>query len=294
MKRKTYYVRFLIGLIVCMLFLPGASEASKLKPQTLKAFKHYVAVTEERLSREQKDGLGFLWVDRLPEKERMAALAKCQRGVAVVERLETRENGAAIEVPDGMVHHWVATIFVRGVTLRETLERLQDYDNYENVYKPDVQKTRLLSRDGKQFRVAMRLYRKTIVTAVYNAEFSVGYMPLDQRRAFSRALTERIAEVENAGKPGEKEKPRDEGAGYLWRLNTYGRYEERDGGVYIELETVALSRSVPAILAWLVNPYVRSIPREYLSRTLAQTREMLRKEKSEELNNQEAKRGTSM
>jgi hypothetical protein len=83
-------------------------------------------------------------------------------------------------------------------------------------------------------------------------------------------------------------------AGYLWRLNTYGRYEERDGGVYIELETVALSGSVPAIVAWLVNPYVRSIPREYLLRTLAQTREMLRKGKSEELNNQEAKREASM
>ncbi len=238
---------------------------------------HYFSNLLERLSREQKDGRCFLWADRLPEKERRAALEKCRRGEAVVERLETRENGMATDVPDGMVHHWIATILVRGVTLRETLDQLQDYDNYEYMYNPNVQKTRLLRMDGRDFRVAMRLYRKTIVTAVYNAEFSIGYLPLDQRRAFSRALTERIAEVENAGKPGEKEKPRDEGAGYLWRLNTYGRYEERDGGAYLELETVAFSRSVPAILAWLVNPHVRSIPREYLSRTLSQTRNILRK-----------------
>lgn len=266
---------YLTVLVVCALFLPGPGEATELKPKTLKAFERYMAVTEARLSSEQKDARSFLWVDRLPEKERRAALAHLQRGQGIVERLETRENGEAIPVPDGMVHHWVATIFVRGVTLEQTLEKMQDYDNYGNVYKPDLQNTKLLSSNGKDFRVAMRLYRKTIVTAVYNAEFTVDYIPLEPNRAFSRSLTARIAEVENAGKPGEREKPADVGAGYLWRLNTYGRYEERDGGVYIELETVALSRSVPPILAWLVNPYVRSIPRAYLSRALALTRETL-------------------
>lgn len=271
--------RMLSALLVCALLLPASGEAARLKPQTLKAFRHYVAVTEEHLKQQERDGRGFLWVDRLPEKERRAALEKCRSGEPVIQRIETRENGEVITVPDGMVHHWVATIFVPGVTLQETLAKLQDYDNYDKVYKPDIQEATLLSRHGEDFRVAMRLYRKTIVTAVYNAEFSIAYLPLEQNRAVSRAVTERIAEVENVGRPGEREKPENEGAGYLWRLNTYGRYEQRDGGVYIELETVALSRSVPAILAWLVNPYIRSIPREYLSRTLSLTRETLERER---------------
>lgn len=59
--------------------------------------------------------------------------------------------------------------------------------------------------------------------------------------------------------------------GYLWRLNLYTRYLEKDNGVYIEIEFVALSRNVPAIFAWLVNPYLRSIPREYLTNYIRAT-----------------------
>jgi len=34
----------------------------------------------------------------------------------------------------------------------------------------------------------------------------------------------------------------DEGSGYVWRLVTFARFEERNGGLYLELEVVALSR----------------------------------------------------
>lgn len=51
----------------------------------------------------------------------------------------------------------------------------------------------------------------------------------------------------------------------MWRPNLYTRYLEKDNGVYIEIEFVALSRSVPRVVAWMVNPYIRSVPSEYLT-----------------------------
>ena len=91
----------------------------------------------------------------------------------------------------------------------------------------------------------------------------------------SQSYSTRIAEVENADRPDEREKSIGNDHGYLWRLNNYWRFQERDGGVYVQVESVALSRSVPTLLAWLVNPLLKRVPREYLSRLLGSTRTAL-------------------
>ena len=56
--------------------------------------------------------------------------------------------------------------------------------------------------------------------------------------------------------------------GFLWRLNSYWRYEEVDGGVIVECESVTLSRSIPSLVRWMVTPMVRSAARESMERTL--------------------------
>jgi len=53
---------------------------------------------------------------------------------------------------------------------------------------------------------------------------------------------------------------------------TYWRIEEKDGGVYVQNESVSLSRTVPALLAFIVNPLVKSIPRNVLIHLLTDTR----------------------
>lgn len=63
--------------------------------------------------------------------------------------------------------------------------------------------------------------------------------------------------------------------GYTWRLNLYTRYLEKDTGVYVQIEFVELSRNVPGLVAWLVNPYVRSIPSEYLTNYVHTTQKAL-------------------
>jgi hypothetical protein len=81
--------------------------------------------------------------------------------------------------------------------------------------------------------------------------------------------------VENPGKDNEREFPVGNDHGYLWRLNLYTRYLERDNGVYIQIEFLGLSRSVPPVFAWLVNPYTRSVPTDYLTHYLVATRKAL-------------------
>jgi len=175
-------------------------------------------------------------------------------------------------VPDGLIHHWIALGFIPGVTLQQVLAFMQDYDHHESIYKPDVLRSRLLIADGNYFKVYLRLHQKAIITAVFNAEFDVSYFPLDENRAHSRSYSTRIAEVEDADRSDEGEKPIGRDRGILWRLYSYWRFQEKDGGVYIQVESVALSRSVPVLLAWVVNPLLKSIPREYLSRLLTSTR----------------------
>jgi hypothetical protein len=56
-------------------------------------------------------------------------------------------------------------------------------------------------------------------------------------------------------------------------MRSAARFVERDGGVYLELEAIALTRDVPASLAWMVNPVVNRISVGSLSSTLRQTRD---------------------
>jgi len=266
--------RMLLALAGLLLASPcGAS--TELRKSTIDAFQLYVRLTEARIESELSNPVSFLYFDTLPEKQRRVWQEQLAQGQVVVHSLETRQNGRKIPVPDGLVHHWLALVFMPDVHLTQALAVLQDYDRQQELYKPDVQRSRLLSRDDQSFKVYLRLYRKAVVTAVYDAEFDIQYFPMGATREYSRLYSTRIAEVEHPGKPGEREKPVGNDRGYLWRLYTYTRCEERDGGMYMQIEFIALSRSVPAIFAWLVNPYIKSIPREYLSNFLKVTRREL-------------------
>src|ERR1700676_5632917 len=63
----------------------------------------------------------------------------------------------------------------------------------------------------------------------------------------------------------------------MWRLYTYWRIEEKDGGVYVQNESVSLTRTVPVLLAFIVNPLVKSIPRNVLIHLLTDTRNAVEK-----------------
>jgi hypothetical protein len=249
--------------------------ATELKPSTARAFQEYVNTAEAQMQTEADDPDHFLRLDALPEDQKRALISRLRDGEIVVQPMRTNGHETPTQVPGGLVHHWLAVAFVPGVTAGQVLQLSQDYPRYGELYRPDVQYAKILSHDGEYFDVDYRFYRHTIVSVTYNAEFEVNYFTPDSSMNYSQARSIRIAEVQNAGKPSERELPVGNDHGYMWRANFYSRCLERDGGVYIEIEFVALTRTVPMAFAWLVNPYMRSIPREYLTRYIGETRNVL-------------------
>ena len=214
----------------------------------------------------------FLVLDDLQPPVGQQLYWQLQQGQIYIEQVQTKESGKNIQAPDGLIHHWVGVAFIPGATLPQTLAILQDYDNHKKIYSLDVRQSKLLEHHGNEFRVYLQLYRKSLVTVVVNINLNIQYTALNATQAMSKSYSTRIAEVENAGKPDERELPVGNDHGYIWRLNSYWRIEEKDGGVYIQIESIGLSRTIPWTVAWLVNPLVRSIPKNTLSRLLNATR----------------------
>lgn len=265
----------LIGLLTLLcLALAAPTRGSELKQKTADAFERYVERTEMRIRSEEADPAHFLYFDSLPPEQKQSVLDRLHEGQVVVQQMHTKD-GKEIEVPDGLVHHWLAVGFLPGVTREQALQLAHDYAQQAKIYAPDLQKEELVSHNDAHDVVACRFYRQAIVTVVYNVNFDIDYFVADSSRAYSWSHSVRIAEVQNSGKPDEKEMPVGKDHGYLWRLNLYTSYLEKDGGVYVQIEFLALSRTVPLIFAWLVNPYMRSVPRDYLTHYVVDTRKAL-------------------
>ena len=113
------------------------------------------------------------------------------------------------------------------------------------------------------------------MTTVFNTEYDVRYSLLDPTHADSRSYSTRIAELENPGQPGEREKPPGEDHGFLWRLYSYWHFQQADGGTYIQCEAISLTRDVPTGLGWMIQPFIEKIPVESLRFTLTSTRDAL-------------------
>jgi hypothetical protein len=257
-------------LIAILVIVLVSASAEQLKPETVSAFNHYVELSEQQMS-----STPFLHVDGLPAMERDAEFWRLKAGEVITDRLQTRDHGQPVAVPGGLIHHWMGTIFIPGVTLAQTLAFLEDYDGQYKFYTPDVQRSKLLARQGDRFKVFLRLRKTEVVTVILNTEYDVKYTQLDADRASSDSRGTRIAEVENAGRANESEKPVGSDSGFLWRLNSYWRFQQRDGGVYVQLEAISLTRDIPAGLGWLISPFISSIPKESLEFTLTRTREAL-------------------
>ena len=249
----------------------GASlAAAELQPRTVAAFDKYVLATEALLRTEP-----FLRVDRLPASQRSEALALVRGGGLSIETARTRDGNREIDVPGGLIHHWVGTAFVPGVTLEQALTILQAYDRHERIYAPTVARSKLLSHEGDRFHFFLRFRMKKVITVVVNSEHDARFSRPAPDRAEGWIRSTRISEVESPDEPGERELPVGEDGGYLWRLNTYWRLLVRDGGLYIQCESISLTRGIPTGFGWLVGPFVTSIPKESLTFTLETTRKEL-------------------
>jgi hypothetical protein len=245
----------------------------ELKPAALEAWTEYERLTEKRIAGELESSERFLVQDFLPDGEAARCRETLASGDVFIRKMETRnEEGKPIAVREGMIHHWFGSIFLPGVNLGKLLRWVQDYDQHAK-YFDEVEESRLLQRDGDVFKTSLKLRRKKVITVQYRTEHVVEYRRHGDTRASSKSAATRIAQLENSGTPDEREKPPGRDSGFLWRLNSYWRFEQRDGGVVVSCESVSLSRAIPRGLEWLIGGYVESVPKESLEKTLRSIRE---------------------
>jgi hypothetical protein len=262
-------------LALCLLSHPSLAGAADLSAATVAAFERYVQATEIRIGIEVAGLDRFLWPDTLPAQERDVRFDAVRRGALVIERLTTKDGDRPITVPNGLVHHWVGMAFLPGVSIDRTLALLQDYDRHASVYAPRIARSALRDHEGDRFLFHLRFFMKKVITVVIDSENRATFSRPAADRAHSKIVSTRMAEIEHPGTASEREKPIGHDGGYLWRLNTYWRFLERDGGTYVQCESVSLTRGIPAGLGWLVGPFVTSLPRESLEFTLDTTRRAL-------------------
>jgi hypothetical protein len=252
----------------------ASALATELRPATVAAWQAYERQVDQRY--EQRTGAGrFFARDEFQPSSTWRQEAR-QGQVAMLQVDAPSAGAAKVAVPDGRIHHWIGGVFVPNATVDGVIRKLRDGAGAESGSYDEVVDSRLLSRDGDRARVFLKLRRQAYkVTVPYNTEHDVMYRPLDDRRATSRSVATKIAELADAGTPKEREKPAGQDSGYLWRLNAYWRYEQADNGVLIECESVSLSRSVPFLFRFFITGIVEGIARDSLDRTLVSLRKRL-------------------
>ena len=249
--------------------MPQNANVVTLKPRTLAAFDDYIRVAEDAMQPSLTGRGAFLWSDLT------AVHSKRVRRGEILAQLWFGEW--PVKIPNGLIHDWVGAVFAPGVTVEQALGLVQDYNNHKSIYRPEVIDSRLIGRDDNHFSIFLRLLKKKVVTVVLDTDHDVQYSAVEARRWICHSRTTRIAEVENAGTARERVLAADTGYGFLWRLYSYWKFEEKPGGagVHIECRAISLTRDIPLGLGWIIDPIVRKLPQESLIHTLDCTRKAL-------------------
>jgi hypothetical protein len=272
-SRRKPAIAFIVVHLASLLGTSPSLHAERLTKETEQAFAQYVRASEARMDEDLAGRGGFLSVDALPQSSREQAYADLKNGHVLIQQFQRNDLAGALSVAGGLVHDWTGTVFIPGVSMSQVISVLQDYDHASQYYGPQVLKSKLLAHSGNDFHVFLRLKQVHVVTVVLDTEYDVHYLLLDENHAFSRSYSTRVAEVERAGEPQEREMPVGDDHGFLWRLYSYWRFYQSKGGVYIECNAISLTRSVPIGLGWLVRPFVETVPKDSLVFTLEATRE---------------------
>jgi putative flippase GtrA len=263
--------------MVMMIATAASAQADSLEAvlqaKTVQGFAKYVAAVEARRAKEIADHAPFLAFERHTPAEQARIMALLRRGEVHVERAAGARDAASneIAIDGGLINHWRGTVFVPQVKLDQLLKVLQEPQTDQHKQE-DVLSSRVISRDGDSQKVFLRLRRTKFVTVVYDTEYDVDYIRLNPDRAYSNSISTKIVEIENAGTPRERALPEGNDHGYMWRLNSYWRYKQLPDGVLVEVESLTLSRDLPAIIGPIIRPIVNSTARESMSRTLASVR----------------------
>jgi len=254
------------AIALVILLVPIKGRADNLRLETLKAWEEYVEEADGQMQERLNPDHPFLFSDEAPGRA-----AKLRNGEIVVS-----SAGPYIpkRVPSGLIHDWIGAVFIPNATLHDVLPVVRDYGRYKDFYRPAVIDSRAISTGESEDRFSMLLMNKSVVLkTALDSDYRSSYFRVNDQRWYSVSETTRIQEITSYRTGGQHTLPEDEGTGLIWRIYSITRFEERDGGVYIELEAIVLSRDIPVSLRWMVDPIVRQVSRESLMTSLGQTKD---------------------
>ncbi len=250
--------------IALSLLLAATTYATTLKPESVQAWDRYVAAAEAKLEKRTHGNETFLWVDESPERRR-----RVQNGEIVVA--ETY-SGVSKKAPSALIHDWIGAAFIPGANVEDVIAVVRNYASYPEYYHPGVASAKVLSKNAIEDKFSLILVNQAVlVKTAVEAECHSTLTRLSDKTWYSETSATRIQEIEDYERPSEHLLSPGEGGGYIWRLASITRYEERDGGVYVEVEAMALSRDIPMSLRFVIDPIVRRVSRSSLAESLRQT-----------------------
>jgi hypothetical protein len=263
-QRRSRLLQVLVAGALLILSGPTSIAASDLKRETVQAWDAYLQAAKARNHKSLADGASFL----------SAESAKLRQGEIIVS--PARPN-VPVKVPSGLIHDWVGAIFIPNASIGDLMRVVRDYDHYQEIYTPNVIGSKAIETGECEDRFSMVIMNKSFFAkSALDTDHRSTFIRVNEQHGYSTSETTRVQELADYGAPSQHLLPEDRGTGIIWRLYSFARYEERDGGVYVELEAIALSRDVPAALRWVVDPVVRRVSRSALTTSLQQTADAAR------------------
>jgi hypothetical protein len=266
MKKRIFAPSRKMSLICGLLIFLDGPRLLMAEPTAaaVAAFNAYSRTVEARLAQQHRSAKEFLAAEGFDTETRL------RQGELVVERVTPSTDG---DLSGALLHHWRGTAFAPGAKAADFERLMRDFNAYPQHFAPQVVQARALSQD----QVWMRVRQRHVITVVMDTTYDVSFGRLDVQHGYSISKSTRIEEIDSPGSRDEHALSAREEHGFLWRLNTYWSYEERDGGLYLQIEAVSLTRAIPRGLGWAIGPYVESVPRESLEFTLRSACNAIRK-----------------
>ena len=245
-------------------------------------FNTYIAKVEARLAAQHRSPNTFMTVGTAGQSEGTSD-SRLHKGDLIIEKLIP--SGEA-DLPGAMLHDWRGTAFIPGATVADFERLMQNFNAYPQVFSPQVTQARILTdpaarpevdHSQRHLTALMRVRQHHVITVVLDTTYDVNFGRLDADHAYSISRSTHISEIASPGTAKERALTGSEEHGFLWRLNTYWSCEQRDGGIYVQIESASLTRSIPSGLGWVIRPFVESVPRDSLEFTLHAVCNALRK-----------------
>ena len=260
----------------------SASDSSPRRSRFLFALFLFCVSAAPLLAASLTDAAAKAYVDYL-ERSRKSFLDRVTQPLgngsdhAALQRQEiTVQPGGSDgiqKMPDSLIHHWRSTVFIPRTTLTQALSVSHSYRDYPTIFRPVVA-AKVLSDDGDSLRAQFRMRQSAGgITGTIDVWSNISYGRIDASHAYVISISDTIREVKDAGKTSERYVTGGDARGYLWRAATFTRFFEAEGGVYMEMETIGLSRGFPALLGWAIEPIARRIGRGSVENSVQEFRQ---------------------